>query len=282
MPIHHPDHTIAYLEWYPHLKKEAYSGYLAILRAPRIQQPLLAAFLMFYHTVQDIAYTSSEPMIAAIRIAWWREACTELMQEKNAKPHPILLTLAPVLLKKPQLHSMLIAIIEASDYALDTQLLLHSQDFYRYIDSTAGSLYHAWAEVLMEHPATQMQKTAIMHVSRASTILRFLLLIPQWAYQKNMPFSAQDLARHHLAHAVESLQDSAAHLSAFCEEMHADARGMLFEARTHIASLPAPLRVIYRQALYDATLLKAAGFNPYDMRLRHPHILRRVFSAMCA
>lgn len=275
-----PELSIAYLEWLPHIKKLDTPRYLAILRSPRALQPLLAALTQFHFSLAEIAESSSDPMICAIRLAWWAEACDALKNGIISKPHPVLLALASDAASGKLDANLLLNMIASREYELDASLLNTASDFNSYIDGSIGALHVAWAQLLTPYPLSDSKKDAIIMLSRGFAIMRLLLAIPALAQKRMLRFSESDMAEFGLSHSSESISHPCENLEALCQAMSEKARDFLNAATPFYKALPAPLRVLYKFAMSDMARLKKAQYNPYDALCHRPHPLRDVLIAM--
>lgn len=276
------DISIAYLEWLPHIKKLDTPRYLAILRSARAHQPRLAALTQLHSTLADIVETSSDPMVIAIALAWWREACEALTNDAQAKPHPLLLALSPMVKSGKLDANLLLNMIASREYELDSSLLNTASDFNSYIDGSIGALHLAWAQILMPAPIEDTHKDAIIMLSRGFAIMRLIFAIPALAQKQMLRFSESDMAEFGLAHSSESLSHPDENLEAFCQAMSEKALDFLNATAPFYKALPTPLRVLYKFAMSDMAMLKKAQYNAYDTSCHRPQPLRNVLIAMRA
>lgn len=274
--------SIAYLEWLPHIKKLDTPRYMAILSSPRVFQSRLAALTQFHFSLAEIAESSSDPMICAIRLAWWREACDALKNGVISKPHPVLLALASDAARGIIDVNLLCEMIASKEYEMDSSLLKDTADFLLYIDGSIGALHLAWAQLLKAHPLSDSEKEAIILMSRAVAITRLLLAIPKLAHKHMLRFSVSDMAESGLLHSSESLMPESENLHVFCSAMSDKAGAYLMAVKPSVRTLPVPLRVLYKFAIADRATLIKARYNPYDAICHRPHPLRDVLIAMRA
>ncbi len=71
------------------LRKHDRDRYLTTLFAPEARRAELAALYTFNLEISRIPYTVSEPMLAEIRLQWWRDAIASLFAG-NAADHPVI------------------------------------------------------------------------------------------------------------------------------------------------------------------------------------------------
>jgi hypothetical protein len=75
------------------LKHRDYDKYLALVFAPSDLKQPLAALFTFHLDVSAIPAEISEPMVGHVKIQWWRDVITEIIEGKPSRPHPVLLAL---------------------------------------------------------------------------------------------------------------------------------------------------------------------------------------------
>ncbi|MFQ3665762.1 MAG: squalene/phytoene synthase family protein [Sphingomonadaceae bacterium] len=76
------------------LKARDRERWLAMLWAPAGVRAALAAIMAFDHEQERVVAELSEPLLAEIRLAWWRERLTELAQGGTPPAEPLLRALA--------------------------------------------------------------------------------------------------------------------------------------------------------------------------------------------
>ena len=75
------------------LKTKDYAKFLATTYASKHLQTALAAIFTYQLEIESIPLEVSEAMVGHVKIQWWREVLTEVMEGKPCRPHPILLAL---------------------------------------------------------------------------------------------------------------------------------------------------------------------------------------------
>ncbi len=69
-------------------------AWLALLWAPAPKRPALASALALDLELERVVAELSEPLVAEIRLAWWRERLADLARGATAPPQPLLRALA--------------------------------------------------------------------------------------------------------------------------------------------------------------------------------------------
>jgi phytoene/squalene synthetase len=76
------------------LKTKNYGYFIASKYAPASLQEPIGAVLLLKAEVEDAPKLVSEPMLAEIKLQWWRDVITEIIAGKPARPHPVFKALA--------------------------------------------------------------------------------------------------------------------------------------------------------------------------------------------
>ena len=88
------------------LKSKNYNYFVATHYAPKTHQNAIAAILFLKNEIETIPKQVSEPMIAEIRLEWWRTIIAEIAKGKPPRPHPALKALEGSQVSYPQLLEM--------------------------------------------------------------------------------------------------------------------------------------------------------------------------------
>ena len=72
------------------LKNKDYDKFLAVGFAPLHLRQALAALFTLHIEISNIPVEVSESMVGHVKIQWWRDVITEVMEGKPYRPHPIL------------------------------------------------------------------------------------------------------------------------------------------------------------------------------------------------
>ncbi len=115
--------------------------FLAAMAAPVAARAVLLPIYAFNIEVARAPWVTAEPMIAEMRLQWWRDALTEIGAGGPVRRQEVLDALAPVLDGAGA--ALLDGVIEARRSDIETAPFADSDAFAAYIDATAGTL--AWA-----------------------------------------------------------------------------------------------------------------------------------------
>lgn len=124
--------------------------------------------------VSRAPWVTQEPMIAEMRLQWWRDALEEIAEGRPVRGHEVTTALAA-------------SIGPAQALELDRLVQARRWDIYRdafddeaallsYLDDTAGRLMWAGAAAL---GAPETARTGVLAYGRATGLSRFLLAVPE-------------------------------------------------------------------------------------------------------
>ena len=96
--------------------------FLAALFAPEPARRALLALLAFDHELARTSTVTREPMLARIRLQWWREAVTEAPSTAKPRAHPVVESLSETIRLYGLATDRLIDLIDAREDALEARL----------------------------------------------------------------------------------------------------------------------------------------------------------------
>lgn len=129
------------------LKRHDPDRYRAALFAPQPARDDLITLYAFYYQIAKVHEVASEPMIAQIRLQWWRDAVDEIYTGKTVRSHEVATPLAEMLLRTKLDRFSIDQLIEGRERDLVLEPLLDAKDAERYVDDTAGRLMSLAAEL---------------------------------------------------------------------------------------------------------------------------------------
>ncbi len=260
------------------IRQRDYRRFLAIGRARPRYRPALYATTGLHLELSHISETVSEPMIAAIRYTWWREAIEAIAAGKPPRQHPLMLALADAMEKGVVKAETLLQMIAVRDRDLDPSLLAAEGEYLHYLDETAGALHRTWAH-MMGHLASDEPITAL---SRGYSMIRLLLLLPYHAARGQVRFPRSIVEQHGLSYMASALAEPDDRIRMMTHYLHGKAMLSLRHAEPYVKQLPAPHRAILKLALRDAERLKQVAYDPYHPRLAETSPLGLVWCALRA
>ncbi|MBI6629911.1 phytoene/squalene synthase family protein [Pontibaca salina] len=120
----------------------------ATMAAPPPARRVLFPLYALNVEVSRAPWVTQEPMIAEMRLQWWREALEQIAKGETPRRHEVITPLARVL--SPELGARLDAMVAARRWDIYTDPFEDEAHFDRYIDETSGTLIWAAARSLGE------------------------------------------------------------------------------------------------------------------------------------
>ena len=96
--------------------------FLAALFAPEPQRSGLLALLAFDHELSRTRFVTREPMLARIRLAWWREAAAEAAGAGTPRAQPVVESLSETARRHGLEVEAMVALIDAREEEIDGPL----------------------------------------------------------------------------------------------------------------------------------------------------------------
>jgi len=120
--------------------------FLSAMAGPVAARSVLFPIYALNVEVARAPWVTAEPMIAEMRLTWWREALAEIKTRVPVRPHEVTTPLAAVL--DAGSADLLIALIEARRWDIYTDPFADEAALAAYLDATAGGLTWAAARAL--------------------------------------------------------------------------------------------------------------------------------------
>lgn len=144
----------------------------AAMAAPVAARAVLFPLYAFNLEVARAPWVASEPMIAEMRLQWWRDALEEIAQGGPVRRHEVTTPLAGVL--APRDAQMLDALVTARRWDVYRDPFDDHAAFGHYLDATAGHLSVAAARAM---GVTEGEK-ALRDIAFAGGLANWLIAIP--------------------------------------------------------------------------------------------------------
>lgn len=147
--------------------------FLAAMAAPVRARRVLFPLYAFNLEVARAPWVTQEPMIAEMRLQWWRDALEEIAQERPVRKHEVTTPLAEVL--DPEGARALDRLIAARRWDVYKDAFEDEAHFDSYLDATAGELMWQAARAMgsgAEH------RDAVRGFGAAAGLVRFLKAAP--------------------------------------------------------------------------------------------------------
>lgn len=120
--------------------------FLAVMAAPVAARRVLFPLYAMNVEVSRAPWVTAEPMIAEMRLQWWRDALAEIAGGGAVRRHEVVTPLAAVL--APDLAALLDGLVAARRWDIWRDPFEDAAHLDRYLDATSGSLLLAAARAL--------------------------------------------------------------------------------------------------------------------------------------
>lgn len=152
----------------------------AAMAAPVAARRILFPLYAFNIEVARAPWVTQEPMIAEMRLQWWRDVCEEIGQGGPVRRHEVATPLAAVL--APQGAALLDELVAARRWDIYKEPFEDAGHFARYIDQTAGTLTWLAAQAL-----GQAEECVVRDAAHAAGIAAWLRAIPELVERGRIP-----------------------------------------------------------------------------------------------
>ncbi len=174
--------------------------FAATMAAPVAARAVLFPIYAFNVEVSRAPWLTQEPLIAEMRLQWWRDALEEIEAGGFMRRHEVVTPLAAVLAGQDL--RRLRALVEARKRDIETTPFAEEADLLAYLDQTAGFLAVSAAASL---GAAKADFGDIMLHARAAGLARYLAAVPELEARGTRPLpdgrpeAVQTLAADRLA-----------------------------------------------------------------------------------
>jgi len=108
--------------------------------ADPIKRADVVALYAFNQELARVALASREPMVAEIRLTWWREGLDDLLAGKPPRGHPVMRALADAVQRHHLAAAPLEALSDAYFTDLDAERFADEAALEHYLDTTSGAV----------------------------------------------------------------------------------------------------------------------------------------------
>ena len=147
--------------------------FAAVMAAPVSARAVLFPLYAFNVEVSRAPWVTKEPIIAEMRLQWWRDALQEIASRGIVRRHEVVTPLALVL--KPEQAQMLDALIEARRWDIGTTAFDDEAALWHYLESTTGTLLRVAAAAL---GAPDADDPGLMHAARGIAMANWMRALP--------------------------------------------------------------------------------------------------------
>ena len=162
--------------------------FAATMAAPSDARLALWPLYAFNVEVARAAYTSTEPMVAEMRLQWWADHLADLDADLSPSGE-VAEALQPLLRKSPGLSPVLTAIAEARRQDCWPEPFPNRAALWLYLEQTAGNLMWAAAWLL---GASERDKDSVRAYGRAVGLANWLHARPDLIRHKRLELSGAD------------------------------------------------------------------------------------------
>ncbi|WP_226780726.1 squalene/phytoene synthase family protein [Oceaniglobus trochenteri] len=172
--------------------------FLAVMAAPPAARQVLFPLYAFNVEVARAPQVTKEPMIAQMRLQWWRDALAEIAAGGIVRRHEVVVPLAGVI--DAEGAARLGRLIDAREHDLGDEPFAQRGDLERYLGDTGGTLMAVATRAL----GGQDEERAHL-IGQAGAAANYLLAVPALIAQGGQPLPGEtlscirDLAGEHLA-----------------------------------------------------------------------------------
>lgn len=223
----------------------------AVMAAPPPARRALFPLYAMNVEVSRAPWVTQEPLIAQMRLQWWRDALAEIAAGSPVRRHEVVTPLAATL--SPDLAAQLDDLVAARARDISADPFPDPDAIEAYIDRTAGTLL--WAAARALGPAEEM---VVRDAGVAAGVANWLRALPELAARGHPPLAETG------TEAIQTLVTSALH------RLH---RARTARSAVSPAAAPAMLavwqaRAILRQALRDPDRVLAGSLGTSEARKR--------------
>ena len=154
--------------------------FLATMAAPPAARRTLFPLYAFNLEVARAPWVTQEPMIAEMRLQWWRDALEEIAQGGPVRRHEVTTPLADVL--SPDLAAMLDPLVAARRWDIYKDPFEDAAHLEAYLDQTASALLWAAATSLGE-----ADEHTVRDAGYAQGVANWLRAIPDLEARQRIP-----------------------------------------------------------------------------------------------
>jgi phytoene synthase len=136
--------------------------YIASLFAPTAKRPPLYALYALNHELASIADHAREPMMAEIRLQWWRDALAEARAGKP-RGHDVLQGMAEAFAQADLPRALFDAMIDARALDVSGETFADMSALETYADATSGNIMRLAAHILGEQTDEMARRAGIAY-----------------------------------------------------------------------------------------------------------------------
>lgn len=146
--------------------------FLATMAAPVDARAVMFPLFAFNLEVARIPWATQEPIIAEMRLQWWRDTVRDLCDGAPARGHEIAAPLGAVIARGALPYELLEGLIDARRWDVARDPFEDQADFDGYIEASSGNLIWAAARALGAAPGDEPAVRAHAYANGVASFLR--------------------------------------------------------------------------------------------------------------
>lgn len=148
--------------------------FAAAMASPVAVRRALFPLYAFNVEVSRAPWVTQEPMIAEMRLQWWRDALEEIAQGAPVRRHEVITPLATLL--TPDQARALDTLIDARRWDIGSEAFEDESALWHYLEATTGTLLWTAAQIL-DAPGTD--ESGLRRVARAIGLANWMQALPE-------------------------------------------------------------------------------------------------------
>ncbi|MGZ2258195.1 squalene/phytoene synthase family protein [Roseobacter sp. A03A-229] len=148
--------------------------FAATMASPVAARRILFPLYAFNVEVSRAPWVTKEPMIAEMRLQWWRDALEEIAEGRPVRRHEVVTPLADIL--TPDQARALDGLVDARRWDIGSDPFEDEAEMWRYLDATTGTLLWTAAQAL---GAGADEETAVRTTTRAVALANWMCALPE-------------------------------------------------------------------------------------------------------
>ena len=156
----------------------------ATMASPVAARSVLFPLYAFNLEVARAPWVTQEPMIAEMRLQFWRDVLDGIAVGSPPRAHEVAAPLAGLLASRPQLLAVLDALVEARRWDIYKDPFEDNAAFEHYLDATGAGLMWSAAVLLGARPDLE---PAIRAYGRAAALAGLFLAVPELTARSRLP-----------------------------------------------------------------------------------------------
>ncbi|WP_300055532.1 squalene/phytoene synthase family protein [uncultured Roseobacter sp.] len=148
--------------------------FAATMASPVAARRILFPLYAFNVEVSRAPWVTKEPMIAEMRLQWWRDALEEISEGRTPRRHEVVTPLSDVL--TPDQARALDGLVDARRWDIGSDPFEDEAEMWRYLDATTGTLLWTAAQALGAAPA---EEVALRKTTRAVALANWMCALPE-------------------------------------------------------------------------------------------------------